>query len=285
MDDLLAHIEAYYDALPRTAARAEPLGSFTLFVNRGPGWTYYARPTLGATTFSAADVAQVRARQRALGVPEALEWVAETTPGVRPAAEAAGLQVREHPLLVLDRAARRRAPAPAGAGVRLVTDEDDLALLGAVARVAFGVPGTAVGSEGIEALAAARAGRALEDGAFERGRLRAGWTIMAAAWVDGHPVAIGSHQPIAGVSEVVGVATLPAYRRRGIAAALTDALVEDALRGGRRTIFLSAGDATVARVYQRLGFGRIATACVADASDYAHEVTPSRDNRRVSQPI
>jgi hypothetical protein len=43
-------------------------------VNPGPGWNYYARPTLGEKIFSAADVVQVRERQVALGVPEAFEF-------------------------------------------------------------------------------------------------------------------------------------------------------------------------------------------------------------------
>src|SRR5262245_65808995 len=66
---LLSELEAYYDAVPRAACRVEQIGPFTLFVNRGPGWPYYARPALGTTQFSAADVHRVRARQRALGIP------------------------------------------------------------------------------------------------------------------------------------------------------------------------------------------------------------------------
>ena len=265
MEGLLPAIEAYYDAVPRTAARTESLGPFTLFVNPGPGWPYYARPTLGATAFTPADVVRVRERQRSLGVPEALEWVAEMTPRVRPAAEAAGLHVREHPLLVLDPSEHRHLPPLAGVVIRLVAPEDDLATLGAVAGVAFAWPGTSVGPAATVEVAAAAAGRPPEAVAFERARLRAGWTIMAAAYVDDQPVAVGSHQPVGGVSEIVGVATLPAFRRRGIAAVLTDVLVEDAGRRGVQTVFLSAGDAAVARVYERVGFRRLATACIAEA--------------------
>ncbi len=246
-DELLAAIERYYDAVPRAVARAEAIGPLTLFVNAGPGWPYYARPTPGATAFAAADVARVRERQRALGVPESVEWVAETTPGLRAAVAGAGLAVQAHPLLVLDRVARRRAPVPDGADVGLATPDDDLALLAAMARVGFGVPGTALGEVGAELLEGA-ADRAPERVAFARERLRAGRTITAAARVRGAQVAVGSHQPAGGVSEVVGVATLPAFRRRGLAAAVVDLLVEDARRGGAAIVFLSADDAAVARV-------------------------------------
>jgi predicted GNAT family acetyltransferase len=80
----------------------------------------------------------------------------------------------------------------------------------------------------------------------------------------GEPIGVGSHQPLNGVTEIVGVATLPAYRRRGVGAAVTGALADDAVRRGIRTVFLSAADADVARLYERLGFRRVATACIAE---------------------
>jgi hypothetical protein len=90
VEDLLAAIEAYYDAVPRSAARAEAIGPFTLFVNDGPGWSYYARPSLGATAFSVADVLAVRNRQEKLGLPVQFEWVDAVSPGLRDVIEAAG---------------------------------------------------------------------------------------------------------------------------------------------------------------------------------------------------
>jgi predicted GNAT family acetyltransferase len=99
---------------------------------------------------------------------------------------------------------------------------------------------------------------------FERQRLLAGATVMAAAFENGLPVSVGSHNPVGKVSEIVGVGTLPAFRRRGLAAAVVRLLIEDALRRGVRTIFLTADDAAVARLYAGLGFREIATACVAE---------------------
>ncbi len=77
------------------------------------------------------------------------------------------------------------------------------------------------------------------------------------------PVAAGMHQPVEGVSEVVGVATLPAVRRQGLGGAVTGALVEDALARGATTVFLTAGSEDIARVYARLGFRRIGSGYVA----------------------
>jgi len=57
---------------------------------------------------------------------------------------------------------------------------------------------------------------------------------------------------------------LPASRRRGLGACVTHALAANALANGARTVFLSATDADVARVYTRLGFRQIGTAMIAD---------------------
>jgi predicted GNAT family acetyltransferase len=42
--------------------------------------------------------------------------------------------------------------------------------------------------------------------------------------------------------------------------------VDDARERGVRTIFLSAQDDAVARVYERVGFVRVGTACIAEPS-------------------
>jgi len=261
---LLDRIEAYYDAVPRADSRPETLGPLTLFVADRPGFRWYARPSLGADGITADDVAAMRQRQRALGQPESFEWVAEITPSLAAAARRAGLAVSELPLMVLDPAAARRPPAPAGVELRLVRPDDDLARIDAVARIGFAVGGTAVGQLGVTALAgqAAEASPALL--AKQRERLVTGRTVSAVALVGGDPVSVGSHQPVGEVSEVVGVATLPAMRRRGIGAAVTGLLVADAVGRGVETLFLSAGSDEIARVYERTGFRRVGTACIAE---------------------
>jgi ribosomal protein S18 acetylase RimI-like enzyme len=263
---LLDRIEAYYDAVPRADSRPERFGPLTLFVADRPGFRWYARPSAGADGITAQDVAAVRRRQRGLYQPESFEWVAEVTPSLLAAAEGAGLAVSALPLMVLDRAAMRSPPAPAGVELRLVTPGDDLGRVDAVARIGFAVGGTAVGELGVTALAgqAAEASPALL--ARQRERLASGRTVTAVALVGRDPVAVGSHQPLGGVSEVVGVATLPAMRRRGLGAAVTGLLVADAVGRGVEVVFLSAGSDEIARVYERIGFRRVGTACIAEPS-------------------
>lgn len=87
---------------------------------------------------------------------------------------------------------------------------------------------------------------------------------MAAADGPTGPVSGGSISPRTGVAEITGVSTLPAFRRRGVGVAVTSLLVTEAIRRGVGTCFLSAGSEDIAKIYRRLGFERIGTACAAE---------------------
>lgn len=271
---LLDRLEEYYDAVPRHGARVEDHGPLTLFVREGKGWPFYARPAREwSGPLDAADVQKVRARQRELGIPESFEWVAETTPTLRAAVEESGLVVHEHPLMVLD-PGTPAAPVEelsGGIAVRIVgADDPMLSSALAIPHLAFAEPGTHVGRAGTPQLAEAVA-TGLVDGSVERAivRIRAGLTVVAAAVEGAAALSAGQHQPLAGVSEIVGVGTLPTARRRGLALAVTAALVADARSRGAATVFLSAGDDDVARIYARLGFRTIGTALIAEPAEPA----------------
>jgi ribosomal protein S18 acetylase RimI-like enzyme len=77
------------------------------------------------------------------------------------------------------------------------------------------------------------------------------------------PAAAGALNRVDGVAEIVGVGTLPAARRRGLASAVTAALARRALTDGVDLVFLAAGDDDSAVLYHRLGFRRVGTACIA----------------------
>jgi ribosomal protein S18 acetylase RimI-like enzyme len=252
---VIERIDAFCDAVPRERARAESIGALVLFVPMGTGFPYYARPRAGQRPpATAADVRAVRARQR----------VERTAPDMASAAAEAGLAVHAHPLLVLGSLAP--APAlPARIGVRIVRPEDpDLILAWAVPGVAFNYPGTAIGSASIterDKIAADHDAATIE---LLRERLRSRQSVLAAASGLNGPLAAGSYQLVDGTAEITGIGVLPASRRRGFAAAVTRALAAHALASGARTVFLSATDATVARIYARLGFHQIGTAMIAE---------------------
>jgi ribosomal protein S18 acetylase RimI-like enzyme len=256
---LLEEIENYYDAVPRRGADTEDIGPFTLFISRG-GWPYYARPRRGHAGPPATlhDVLRVRARQRERDLPETFEWVDELVPGLVETVERSGLPVERLPLMTLSGSV---AAAPvSGVRVRIVAPDDpDLARIQATVSLGFCSPGTEIGPVGPAERDAGSPG----DVEHVRQRLRAGLTVMAVVEDPTGPLAAGSHQPVGDVTEVVGVATLPSARRRGLGALVTAALVEDARRAGVRTVFLSAGSDDIARVYRKVGFARMATACIA----------------------
>lgn len=265
---LLHRLETFYDALPRFTARAEEFGGLVLFVREGAGWPFYARPRLDADEPpSAADIMAARERQRELGLPEAFEWVHENNPELLAVARSAGLAVLEAPLMVLDPAALPAAPA---AGVRLLdpasaTFAADLELSRAVAAVGFGAGGTDTGTAGPAERDAARV--PVDEAAVEgeRQAILDGRRFTAVAEVtDAGPVASGIGMRAGDVVEIAGVATLPAFRRRGLGAALTLTLARHAVDSGAALVFLSASSDDVARVYLSVGFRRIGTACIAE---------------------
>jgi GNAT superfamily N-acetyltransferase len=259
---LLDCIEGYYAAAPLPDARIEAAGSLDVPIG-DPAWPYPARPRPGAGPVTAEDVASAVARQESAGLPVALEWVPERAPQATAAARAAGLTVEEQPLLVVVDPVE--VLLPAGVRIYLVgADDPELPRYERVAAIAFAHPGgrADVREAPLDDSAAATARtRVLRE------RIAAGRTVMMVAVEHGVAVAVGSHQPVdvdgTEVTEVVGVATLPRLRGRGLGAGLASALVAHA-RETADMVFLAAGDDDVARVYERIGFARLATTAIAD---------------------
>lgn len=259
---LIDRIDAYLDEVPRAAADVSDHGSLRLFLATGP-WPYHARPRPGHGPVTARDVGAVRARQRSAGAPERLEWIAERAGEAAAAAQESGLAVQSFPLLVLEHAT---APPPRadGVAVRLLGPDDrSLAAMQAAVAVAFAAPGTARGPAGVREREHEQAAADPRIDPFVRHQLRAGHAVIAVAEDDRGPLAGGTALPRGDVAELVGVATLPCARRRGLAGQVIGALLAELARRGVRTAFIGAADDDVARIYERAGFRRVATACEA----------------------
>ncbi len=259
----LARIDAYCDTVPRSAADTEQMGAITLFVGR-PGRSFYARPTPGlpaTTPPDRADFHRVLARQRILRQPQSFEWIQEIHPNFADAARSAGLTVQLLPLMVLRR--ESTAVIPSGYSVRILP-ADDPVLPSALAAIglSYGTPGTAVGPVGSAERDAATALDQHHESV--RADIRHGRTVVAAAADQTGPIGGGSHSPRGHVTEITGVGTLPAHRRRGLGAAVTHALATDAAAHGVDLCFLTAGSTEIARVYAGVGFVRIGTSCIAE---------------------
>jgi predicted N-acetyltransferase YhbS len=260
---LLDCIERYFAAAPIADARIESVGALDVPIG-DPAWPYPARPRPGAAgPVTADDVRAAVALQETAGLPAALEWVPERSPGTAAAARAAGLTVEELPLLIAVDPVDLLLPA----GVRLYVvgaDDPELPRFQRVAATAFAHPG---GPAEVSDVPLDTSAEAVARTAALRERIASGRTVMMVAVERGEPVAVGSHQPVdiggTEVSEVVGVATLPRLRGRGLGAGMTSALVAHATETADM-VFLAAGDDDVARVYERVGFARLATTAVAD---------------------
>jgi ribosomal protein S18 acetylase RimI-like enzyme len=258
---LIELLDRHLDAAPRFSADAVDAGAFTLFVSRTP-WSYYARPAIGLDRpIADADLATLAARCAERGVGLDIEWVHQARPELETLARDFGLRIQAQALLV---AAPAQIHAVEADGVRIrIAAHDDPALAAgrAVADVSFDVGGTAGGAAGAAERDAAHASLSPELIAHLRRRAELGLNVTALAEteVDG-VVATASYQPIETTAELVSVATLPCARRRGVAAALTATLARDALARGVGTLLLTATDDDVARIYERLGFRRIAVA-------------------------
>ncbi|HEV7213240.1 MAG TPA: GNAT family N-acetyltransferase [Blastococcus sp.] len=259
---LLDSIERYFAASPVPDARTVAVGALDVPIG-DPAWPYPARPRPGAGPVTLDDIRAATAAQEAAGVPAALEWIPERSPEVAAAARTAGLSVEELPLLVAVDPVELMLPA----GVRLYlvgADDPELPRYQQVAAIAFAHPG---GPADIREGPLEDSAEADARTAVLRERIAAGRTVMMVAVDHGEPVAVGSHQPVdvdgSEVSEVVGVATLPRLRGRGLGAGMASALVAHA-RETADMVFLAAGDDDVARVYERVGFARLATTGVAE---------------------
>ena len=269
---LLDRIERYFALAAMADAQVHTVGSLAVPIG-SPDWPHPARPLPGREAeVTVADVLAAVALQERSGVPASLEWLGDRCRGLAGVARSAGLAVDDLPMLVADDPVEVLLPA----GVRLYlvgADDPRLGLYQRLAELAFASPGPV-------ATVPSAAGRGTPDVALGdpgpaelpptevlRERVASGRTVMMVAVEDGQPVAIGSHQPVdvdgVEISEVVGVATLPRFRGRGLGAGLTSALVEHA-RQTADLVFLSAGDDDVARVYERAGFARAGTTCLAE---------------------
>lgn len=264
---LLDLIERYHAAAPLIDTRITAAGALDVPLG-DPAWPYPARPRAGAGRVTSDDVRAVLALQTGAGLPEALEWLPEVSPEVAVAARRAGMTVEELPLLV----AVDPVQLLLRSEVRLYlvgADDPELPRYQRLAEIAFAHPGgrAEVGEQAVEVPAGTDDPGAAARTPLLRERIAAGRTVMMVAKENGEPVAVGSHHPLdvegAQVSEIVGVATLPRLRSRGLGAGLVSALVADA-RETADVVFLTAGDDDVARMYERVGFAQLTTIAVAD---------------------
>ncbi|WP_431033420.1 GNAT family N-acetyltransferase [Streptomyces sp. P6-2-1] len=278
---VVARVEWFHETVARDFCRVrERYGPFVLHLQpyQGP---FPARPHPAERdrAFTAAEVRDLLRVQRQRQAPRGLEWLAETAPALRSACEEAGLVVREHPVLLIDpcetgpgpgepgaglgdsaRAEAASVPVPPAGAQLLAPNDWRIEHAIAVAHVGFAYPGTDRGPEGRGSVAELLASGDLRREAAEAARrIHAGTRALALAETPEGPVATAQFNTLDDLAEVIAVATLPEARRRGHASAVLRTLIAEARDRRLRTMFLTAADEKVARIYEAVGFRRLAT--------------------------
>lgn len=255
-------VEDYLGAAARVIARTEEVGPFTLFrpTHAGP---LFARPRPGSDPVTNVDLDRLAARFDELGSSIGLDWLLSRSPELADQCHGAGLRTTVHPLLTTDtgaehwRAHDAGGGSPALDGLEVVALEPGSPLLRAAlatVAVAFGSPSTETAAHGLEDRRLLETTYNADRLALLSDRIGAGQAVVTAALVEGEVVAVGHCRPVGAAAEVVGLATLPSFRRRGLATALTRTQVRHARDHGVALLLLTATEPVVEHLYVDLGF-------------------------------
>ena len=249
LERLLASVAEIAERGDRERVRVAP---FTAFVDdvRSLKYFSFALPDVGAGADAAAALAPLREAFAARDRNARIECFEELFPDLAAVLEADGWVLSERlPVMICTAADHVTPSAPDGLVVESVgpqSSDGQITEYHVAMRTGFGddEPVTPAMIE----------------------RMRAGPSFAVAGRLDGQVVGTANcTQPALGVVEVGGVATLPEYRRRGIAGALTAATVSKAFAAGAEMAWLTAADEGAERIYARAGFRVAGTQLAYDA--------------------
>jgi GNAT superfamily N-acetyltransferase len=237
--EIQAHIR-YAAALWRETERIGPfLATFT--ESSDNPYLNYAVPDDDAAP-TAEDVAALTAAFERRSRKPRLEYVPSVAPAVEPALLAGGFRVEGRlPLMLCTPDTVREVPAPPGIEVIVPGADDELAGVVSVAKEAY---------EG-------DLSPPTEKEVAGRKRLLAGGGCVVLARDEQTRDAAGSgicDVARAGVTELAAVAVRPAFRRRGIAGAVTSRLAREAFAAGVKVVWLTPEHDQAERIYSRAGF-------------------------------
>lgn len=249
--DLLVHLSS---AVVEQAARTRqvlPVARFLAVVDRRTPspWASFALPDPARWGAGPLDLYEALPGLEEIfshaGLPLRFEFFEQMWPGLAGELARAGFtDLHTQPLFVC-----RQRPAATGTGPEVTTRQVHAADPDADLRLYLG----------IQAAAFARQGEpAAVPGHADVGRLReellAGAQRCCLGLVHGEPAGAGSALDAGEVCEIAGIGTLPRWRGRGVAGAVTSALAGEHFRGGGSLAWLSAADERAGRVYARVGF-------------------------------
>jgi ribosomal protein S18 acetylase RimI-like enzyme len=250
-------LEAYLRRAASLSYQTKACGPFVLYFNPHDALRFfnYAKPARPFPTdergaAASPALADLIAAFEARGRLPRFEFIEEYAPGLPAILRTAGFdeEARQH-LMVCDAASFTPVAAPPGVTLRELTPDaplDELRACIAMQRQGFSEDDAATADD--------------EEAERMRSGLGSDGALTLVAWRGDEPVGAGGCTALLdGLSELVGVATPPRYRRQGIATALTSAAVAAQLAAGAEAVILTAQDARAGRIYERVGFRPAAT--------------------------
>jgi ribosomal protein S18 acetylase RimI-like enzyme len=240
LDDINRRIQAYLRAHALRAGDHERCGVFVASFDPEDDNPYrnYAVPDDEARP-SDTDIDALIAAFVRRGRKPRLEYIAKASPAVEAALTARGFAVEKRfPILICTPGLVQEVGPPAGILLSLATSAEAVSAAAQALAEAFGQAEShpdplvrMVEQGGVLVVAHDRASKS----------------------VAGAGMATAQH---AGTSEVAGIGVRRAFRRRGIAAALTARITRAAFARGVTLAWLTPGDDAPERVYVRAGFAR-----------------------------
>ncbi|MBV9278632.1 MAG: GNAT family N-acetyltransferase [Chloroflexi bacterium] len=239
--------DAFFDTIRALGDEVVPVGPFRAILDPRTDeiWASQAVPVepLGSAAEAAEHVGALRRLFAARGRTTSVEFNEPLWPELPALLEGAGLvEYEREPLMLCTREGFRPYANPE-ATVRFLQPHDPDADLSAFQAIFFEVLVEKPWEETPERLDRFRA--EVE---------RVGGRGHALATLDGRPVGTGFISSSNHVGEIARVGTVPAARRRGVAATLTSFMMRDRFEHGDTLIWLSAADAPAQALYEKLGF-------------------------------
>ncbi|MCY1079320.1 GNAT family N-acetyltransferase [Archangium lansingense] len=245
-------IERLQSYMRRSAAgryESIPVPPFTVFLHPFDALIYfnYAIPDGAITGDVSEPLKRLRAEFQKKGRVPRFEYVAELAPALADTLLAAGFrQEAEARVMICTRESFTPAPMPEGLSFSVLTSgssREELRTYCNTSRRGFSPDEPYEASE-------EEISKTLEE-------LREGRAVVG--YVEGQPAVVGTFtSPSEGISELVGVATLTSFRKRGLGSALTSRVAQEAFARGVDVLFLSTITEEAGRIYERVGF-RFAT--------------------------
>jgi ribosomal protein S18 acetylase RimI-like enzyme len=239
-----SHIQSYIRFAASDGRDVEQVGPFLATFDRYSDNPYrnYAIPDDEAEPSSDDVTALIAAYEHHRRTPR-LEYLTSIAPTAESALLMGGFMVEGRlPLMTCSLGSLRDLPMPPDVEfVSPVTDDDFLATA-TVQQEAYGGP-------------------PLDQHDIDRLRVNVatgGIVVLARNMVTGEPIGAGlCSVPRNGITEIAAVGVRPAYRRRGVASALTVQLVRQSFDAGVTMPFLMAAHEAEERIYARVGFTKI----------------------------